>query len=196
MSIKGLPDLYTAHRADQREALTSPIRLEILGLFTAGQPLAVADMAARMGRPPNSVHYHVRLLERVGLLRRFGTGERGAARYGPVARQIALPTPTRGAGRETALRTIASAFRMAERDMESALEEGTFRAEGEDRNFVALRLHARLSARGLARVNRHIDGILEVLAKERVGRRGEANYCSLTLALLPLRGRGKGAEAD
>lgn len=184
---------FLVQRADQRAALTSPIRLEILGLFTGPDPLSVADMAARMARPANAIHYHVRLLARVGLLRKVGTRERGEALYRPVAKRIQLPAPTRGPGRETALRTMGSAFRMAERDMEAALREGGFEREGDGRNFIALRLHTRLTNAGLARVNRHIDAILAVLEKENT-RRAAVNaphHCSLTLALLPLRGRGK-----
>ena len=57
----------TRHRAtrEQREALTSPLRLEILGQFTGPKPLAVRDLAQRMGRTPHSIYYHVHLMTQI-----------------------------------------------------------------------------------------------------------------------------------
>lgn len=194
--MDSLPPLLTAHRAEQRAALASPMRLEILGQFVEGEPMAVAELAERMGRPANAIHYHVRRLVGVGLLKRAGERRRGTRRealYRPAARRIALPTPTRGPGREAALKTLSAALRMTERDFEAALEAGDVVADGPGRTMTAFRLHARLTPAALARVNRHIDAMLEILEREGGRRRlppDAKHHCSLTLALLPLRGRG------
>ena len=41
------------------KACGHPLRLEILGLFTSPEPLAIADMARLMGRPAGSLYHHV-----------------------------------------------------------------------------------------------------------------------------------------
>ncbi len=64
---------------EQRRAVGSPLRLELIGLFTERKPLSVAQIAQGMGRPATAIHYHVRVLEKAGLLRRAGR-KRGARR--------------------------------------------------------------------------------------------------------------------
>ena len=57
---------------EQRRAIASPLRLELIGVFVDHEPLSVAQIAQRMGRPATAIHYHVRLLVKAGLLRRAG----------------------------------------------------------------------------------------------------------------------------
>jgi len=129
---------------DQRTALASPLRLEILGLFTSPEPLAIADMAGLMGRSAGSLYHHVGILEKAGLLQRAGTrpkGKRYEALYLPVASRIEVAVPR---GDDSAVnhivKTLASAFRMAERDLGAALRSGNSLTEGPDRNLFATRI--------------------------------------------------------
>jgi len=83
---------------------------------------------------------------------------------------------------------------MAERDLAAALASGMARTSGPHRNVLAARAHARLGRRTLAEINRHLRALERILSRE--ARRREppadaAEYCSLTIALLPLRGRGR-----
>ena len=134
----------------QHRAIASPLRLEIIGCFAVGHALSVKEIAERMGRPPSAIHYHVRLLVRSGLLVKCGMrsdGRRHAAEYRPVADVIAvLGSPERvdEAGRQTGLKTMAAAFRMAERDMKAALAAPGARRTGHQRNFFGARVHCRL----------------------------------------------------
>ena len=58
---------------DQMEALASPVRhqihlaMEMLGACT------VNELAERMGRVPETLYYHVRRLEQVGILEQVGS---------------------------------------------------------------------------------------------------------------------------
>ena len=93
-----------------------------------------------------------------------------------------------------AIKTVSLAFRMAERDLEAALISGTARATGKHRNTMAGRLHCRTTRSTLTEINQHIRAIEKIF--EREGRRATLppdaeEYISFTLALLPLRGRGK-----
>jgi AcrR family transcriptional regulator len=188
-------DVLTAN-AEQRRALSSPIRLEILGHFTTPEGMSIADIAERMGRSPGSLYYHFGVLEDVGLIKRIGTRpgvKRDEALFEPAASRLQFPVEKDSeASVRQVMKTMVSAFRMTERDLESAIRTGTARQTGKHRNFFATRMHCRINKRTLADINQHLRAIEQII--EREGRRKQlpedANqYCSLTLALLPLRGR-------
>lgn len=186
----------TVSGADQRSALASPLRLEILGLFTQSEPLSIAEMAELMGRSAGSLYHHVNLLENAGLLKRTGTrpkGKRHEALFQPAATRIQIESKSAGQdGSLLVVKTMASAFRMAERDMEAALRTGNCRSEGPDRNMFAARMHLRASPKLLGRINKHLKAIEDLLEAEAIKEpkpSGDDQHLSLTIALLPLRGR-------
>jgi DNA-binding transcriptional ArsR family regulator len=192
MSTNG-PELHTIEGEAQQRAISSPLRLEILGYFAAGRPLSVKEVAERMGRPATAIHYHVRVLAESGLLRKTGErrdGRRREAEYSMVAEAIAVPGYGTGDENDNALalKTTTSAFRMAERDMKAALAAGAARSEGEDRNFAVTRMHLRLSREEMAEVNRRLDALLGAVLESmrRDEQRDDDQFVSLTLALLPL----------
>ena len=186
------PTRHLATR-EQREALTSPLRLEILGQFTGPKPLSVGDLAERMGRTPHSIYYHVHLMTRIGLLREVGRregGGRSEALYEPARDEVALDAADPGAGLAIR-RTMGAAFRMAERDLEAALES----APGDPR-LLGIRGHFRATPRVLQQVRRHLEAALEIVQREarRGAGRKQGPLYSLTLTLLPLRGRNQPEE--
>lgn len=188
-------NVFIATRPAQRRALRSAIRLEILGQFTSSKGLSVADLAERIGLPAASLYYHVQMLVRVGLLQESGSRpglRRPQAVYRPVAPKIGLPAgASSGAKAADAVKTMAAAFRMAERDMTEALRSGLARDRGALRNFHAERVHARLTRTALGKINSHLRAIDRILSGEATRRDAIAadHYCSYTVALLPLRGR-------
>ena len=86
---------------------------------------------------------------------------------------------------------MAAAFRMAERDLEAALES----APGDPR-LLGMRGHFRATPRVLQQVRRHLEAALEIVQREarRGAGRKQGPLYSLTLALLPLRGRNQPEE--
>jgi predicted transcriptional regulator len=190
-------NVHRVDSQDQRDALSSPIRLEILGAFTAPGGLSIADVAQRMGRPASSLYYHFRILEQVGLLLRVGKrprAKRPETLYQPVAPRIEVQAPQAEAGLAPVLKTMASAFRMAERDLEAALRSRTSRTAGRHRDLAAFRVHMRLTRDELAEFNEHLRALERFISRQaaRKNMPPEADrFCSLTLAFLPLRGRGR-----
>ena len=192
------PRTYIARQPAQHRALSSPIRLEILGQFTWPDEMSISEVARRMGRPASSLYYHFGILEKVGLLRRVGERprvKRAEAVFKPVASRIAIPASlgTRSSIRAS-LKAMRSAFRMAERDLEAVLKSGKASLAGQRPSFFAARMHFRITKKTLAEINKHLEAIDKILDRE--GRRKKLppdadQYCSLTLALLPLRGRGQ-----
>lgn len=183
----------------QRGALSSPLRLEVVGLYARADLLSIADMAERMGVRAGSLYHHVSILEEAGILRRAGTrrkGKRDEALFELVEGVMGLGVvPGDEDAKEHARRTLASAFRMAERDFGEALEREDVVTEGPGRNVIATRVHTRVSPRTLARINKHLDAIFDIVTREASGNieaeKEVDQYVSLTLALLPLRGRRK-----
>ncbi len=187
---------------EQRTALASPLRLEILGLFTNFEPMSIADMAGLMGRRAGSLYHHVGILEKTGLLRRTGTrpkGKRYEALFLPAAHRIELEAEQEDAdAMEHVVRTLSTAFRMAERDLKAALRRDDCVVEGRQRNFHATRLHLRASPELLAGINENLRAIEKLVTDDIAARRDagpDDQHLSLTLALLPLKGRGR-AETD
>jgi CO/xanthine dehydrogenase FAD-binding subunit len=139
-------------------------------------------------------------LAQSGLLKKSGErrdGRRREAEYTMVAEAIAAPghgQSSEEAEQTLALKTTASAFRMAERDMKAALAEGTARSEGVDRNFYAIRVHCRLGQEEIAEINRRLDALLGAVlnSMRREETRDDDEFVSLTLALLPLPNRSAG----
>ncbi len=178
----------------QRKALASSLRLEILGQFNGMSPLTVAEIAARMGRPATAVYYHVHRLEEVGLLVQAGTRpgpKRDEILYQPVAEEFDL-TPIRGDDEHVAdaVVSLAAAHRMAVGDLKAALESHEARYEGPDRNLLAFRLHARLTPSQRAQANTLLDELFDIFHVETDQPENSGNeFCSLTVALAPLRGR-------
>ena len=191
------PRIHTVEGDAQRQAISSPLRLEILAHFTAGQPLSVREVAERMGRPATAIHYHVGILTESGLLRKSGErrdGRRREAQYIKVAEAIGIPAEQ--GEHALAVKTTASGFRMAEREMEAALAEDTARREGEDRNFLVTRVHLRLSTDEMTEINRRLDALLGAVLESmrREDQRDDDEFVSLTLALLPLPDRSTGSS--
>lgn len=187
-----LDALGTAATAEQRDALASPLRLEVYGHFSPSDPLSVRELARRMGRSPSSLYYHVHALLEAGLLEEAGERTRGSrtetlyAAAGPAVRLAPDGTPE---GREAILRTMAAGFRMAERDLEAALDAA---GEGGGEPPFATRLHVRATDGELEAVRRHLRAALDLLLRlaDRPAHGPEAgSHYSLTVALLPMRGR-------
>lgn len=177
-------------------ALSSPMRLELLGLFTDPGPLSIADMAARLGRPATSLYHHVQVLEDAGALRRAGTrpkGKRFETLFEPAENRLELSVdPDDGGNAQLAGRTLAAALRMAERDFFAALDRDDIVTDGPHRNLTGLRAHLRLSPEKLAELNERLRAVEEFLQMGAVvddEARPDDLFVSFTFLLAPLRGR-------
>ena len=187
----------------QRTALSSPLRIEILGLFTSGDALSIADMGRQMGRTAGSLYHHVKILEEAGLLRRSGTrprSKRHEALFMPSAARYEMDAaPGEDEAITHAVKAMGSTFRMAERDLEAALRDERTVKDGPARNMYAGRLHMRATPKLLAAVNEHLSAI-EALVQAEIARcpgpTDDAQHMSLTFALLPIKGRGRGASGQ
>jgi len=67
---------YEIENIEQLRAIADVLRLRIIDILQK-QPMTVTQLGEVLGLAPAKVHYHVRELERVGLLRLVETREKG-----------------------------------------------------------------------------------------------------------------------
>jgi DNA-binding transcriptional ArsR family regulator len=85
-----MQERYEIETLEQLRAIADMLRLRIVDLLYE-RPMTVTQLAERLGIAPAKVHYHVRELEKVGLLRLVETREKGGILekyYQPVARSF------------------------------------------------------------------------------------------------------------
>ena len=87
-----LPEMYSISSLDQMRAIADDLRIRIFDRLTR-QPMTVTQLGDALGVAPAKAHYHVRELERVGLVKLVETREKSGILekyYRAVARDIAV----------------------------------------------------------------------------------------------------------
>lgn len=178
----------------QFEALTSPVRGEILDLVELLGPLSIAELARCMGRKPDSLYYHVRKLVAVGLL--VEGEKRKARRQEEVVDELPgdsvslhyEPSETHLVG--AVVKSIAGMLRLAERNFRQAYEKGLVRVIGKRRNTTHARVLGWFSDEEVVELQEKVDALVgEFRATARRRRAGSRLY-ALTSILVPLEQKG------
>jgi DNA-binding transcriptional ArsR family regulator len=85
-------DVYRLETPEQALALLNPMRADILRLLA--EPASASEVGRRMGEAPQKINYHLKSLEKVGLVRRDGTRQVKnlvEVLYRAVARTFVIP---------------------------------------------------------------------------------------------------------
>ncbi|MEO6888377.1 MAG: winged helix-turn-helix domain-containing protein [Ktedonobacteraceae bacterium] len=85
-----MKESYEIETIEQLRALADMLRVRILDLLRE-RPMTVTQVGEALHESPAKIHYHVRELERVGLLLLVGTREKGGILekyYQPIAREL------------------------------------------------------------------------------------------------------------
>ncbi len=159
-------------------------------------------MATMVGRKAASLYHHIAILEEAGFLERAGTrpkGKRFEALFRLTADRFEVdPRGDEGAV-DQAVKAMGTAFRMTERDLAAALVDDRCETEGPERNLFAARLHLRASPRLLAAINKHLQAIETLIEREAAKAPRPTprdQHLSLTLALLPIKGRNTAPASE
>lgn len=172
----------------QIEALGSPARQEIVDGLQALGPCSIALLAESLGRAPDSLYYHVRKLERVGLVVQRGTqgaGVREEALYDTPGRMVIDHEPGTARERRRLAGLVSSALRMSGRELGAALDSGrAVYRRGARRNAWGARVKAWLTPTELAAARAHLEALSQLFA--RAHKRPGAALHSLTFVLAPL----------
>lgn len=183
----------TLHVRDIRQirSLASPRRQLVLDTLEAVGPCSVAELARAVGVPSDRLYYHLRALERVGLVRagrrvRGGgrpgveyaaAGQRSVVHYDPDDPvNVAAVTAAAGGMTRAALREFREAF------------GGKPVVSGPRRNLWAARRVAWLEPSELVAVNRALSRVFAQFERKRPRRPGARPH-AITIVLAPLLGR-------
>jgi DNA-binding transcriptional ArsR family regulator len=175
-------------------AIASPVRRDILDTVAALGALSVADLARRLGRPADRLYYHVRLLERVGLLGRspsVAASGRDEDLFDVPARPIYIQYELGNARHRSAMRAMVGALlRQASTEFTAAYVPGEAVVNGPERDLWAGRVTGVLDRSARRRVVELVDELVAIF--QSAGRRstGGPAMHQLTFVLSPAR-RGK-----
>jgi len=104
---------YEIENIEQLRAIADMLRLRIFEMLQ-NKPMTVTQLGEELGEAPAKVHYHVRELERVGLLRLVETREKGGILekyYQPIAREISVEKSLLSAPPAEALAMVGTIWR-------------------------------------------------------------------------------------
>ncbi len=169
----------------QLRALASPVRQEIVDALETAGPCPIAELARHLGRAPDALYFHVRLLVRAGLVvegERRQVGRHAFATYDVVARPMNIDRDA--AARADVRRVTGGILRLALRDAVRGLEHEDAAFTGPRRNHWVARAQGWLDEAGLAELNRRLDQVLQLLRDHRhaPGRRAIAVAFAMTPA--------------
>lgn len=186
----------------QIRELISPVRVEILDAMAAIAPCSIGALAEELGRPADSLYYHVRKLLGCGLLVEAEGEERGArgeAVYDVPARRMYLEHDDGDAERMRLIADASSAMlRLSDRNLRATLLSGESTGQGDARRAWAGRSRAWLTSAELESVNGLVEQISEIYfgAEKREGT--ELHSFSFAMSPLPVgrRRRREGREDE
>jgi len=170
--------------------LVSAARIEIVEALQMHGASTVAELAHQVGRAPDALYHHLRLLRRDGIVERHGSrrsGGRAAAVYRLSAEAIRADLDARSSPsfRRAWAAAAAAVLRTAEREVKNAAEEGRGRSSGKHATLHVRRTKVWLTRSDLARVNEHVDALQDLLREHARHPTGATPY-SWTTAFAPL----------
>lgn len=172
---------------EQRKALVSTARLEIVEALLHSEPRTVAALGAQLNRAPDSLYYHLKLLVKVGLLvesRAEGVAGRGEAVYRAAAGGFhSRCDPEDRESVETECAALGAMLRLTERTYGRALQDPKLRTHGKRRDLEARRTRVHLDAKARAELNRRVDELFDFLREHANSTKGRAT--SVTLVHCP-----------
>ena len=94
-----MQDTLTIDRPEQLKALGHPLRLRVLEeLGAKTEPLTNRELAQRLGVDPGHLHFHVRMLQKAGLIELADGGRRREKPYRSAAKAIRVAPELTSAG--------------------------------------------------------------------------------------------------
>lgn len=157
--------------ARQIRLLGSPLRQALIDTIVSSGPCSVENLSRALGRPMDRLYYHLRLLEKAGLVIarnvRPGVGRRDTE-FDVPGRPMRLQYDLRNTANKRALtEVVRSIWRATQADFAFGLDHPHAVVSGSGRNLWAAREQGRLSARDLAAVNQHLQDILRIIRNAR-----------------------------
>lgn len=167
--------------------LKAAARQEILDVLAGMGTVSISELAEVLDRPADSLYYHIRLLQKAGLVHAAGTRGSGVneeALYCTVASDLRLSyEPGAKGNAKSVVPIVDSMLRLTSRDFQSAFEQEETEVDGTHRELWATRTTGWLTKDQVAEVNRHIQALLRTTAESSSA---EGRLYALTMVLTPL----------
>ena len=176
----------------QVRAVASPVRAAVVDALEVMAPATIVQLARAIGYPPDGIYYHVRMLERIGLvIRAAPEPDTGAARFDlpghPATLRYRLDDGRQG---RAMAKVVGTMVRCAERSFRRAFAPNRATVEGPQRNLRAGRRTAWLTAAELRRLNRYLERIHALFGRGRPQRSGSRLH-EFTYVLAPFVRKGR-----
>ena len=151
--------------------------------------VSVAELAAALGKPADSLYYHLRILQKAGLVVEDGSRQEAGHSerlYRAVASDLRLAyTPGLKGNAEAVTPIVDSMLRLTSRDFKAAFENGTTVVEGPQRELWAARTTGWLTEQQVEELNRHLASMMQITVSS-PPRDGVERLYALTMVLTPL----------
>jgi predicted ArsR family transcriptional regulator len=180
---------YVVQSRKQIAVLKAAARQVLLNVLSSMRTVSIADLATALGKPADSLYYHVRILQKVGLVLEDGTRElagRNERLYRAVASDLRLTYNPGPKGNAEAITPIVdSMLRLTSRDFEAAFTNPSTVVEGRQRQLWAARTTGWLTDQQVAELNQHIAALRRTTVSSPPRDEGDKLY-ALTIVLTPL----------
>lgn len=177
---------YSIRRPEQLAALKSARRQEIVDVLAEMGRASIVEVAAALGRRPDALYFHVRALQKAGLVRQAGYRYRGArkeALFETVASELRIRYDLgRASNRRALAAVVQSMLRLGIRDYRRALSLPDVAVSGTRRELWAARKTGRLLPHQLPAANRALERFVRAVSRPR----GRGRLYAVTILLTPI----------
>jgi DNA-binding transcriptional ArsR family regulator len=182
---------FVVQTKKQFAALASSARQEIVDVLSQMGTVSVGELAATLGRPADSLYYHLRVLKQAGLVLRAGYRGEGVHKtelIRTVAPEIQLQYKLGRSGNGREINAIVgSMLRLGIRDFHRAFQSGNARVSGSGRELWAMRKTGWLTSEDVVSLNSSIRNLAKAASKPL----GRGRLYGITVLLTPLDHRSR-----
>ena len=162
------PELLLGSTAGLR-ALAAGTRQEIVDVLTSSGPVTVAQLGRLLGRRPDALYFHLRVLEHAELVVRREPDAGGGRAAAVFAVPATIRLDYRGGSRCELARVVRHALRLSQREFEQECLSQRPVGSERRRRLCGGRVMGWVTPRELERVNELLRELREVLSNGRPG---------------------------
>lgn len=186
---------YILESLSQLQAISSPIKQEIIDVIQSRGPSSISDIAEELGRPADGLYYHVKALLKEHLLIEVGASKKAGQR------KKRYDTSRSGSLMEAGYdqsdpdkimamnQIVSSMLKIAMKDYSAGINSTAAVVEGEGRNLSACRIKGRLTDGEVRKVNRLLAELFSVFSHQK--KDSSENLYSIAWVLAPIEAKPK-----
>ncbi|MCZ6837106.1 MAG: helix-turn-helix domain-containing protein [Planctomycetota bacterium] len=181
-----LKNVYRVRTPEQLRILAAPMRNAIFEAMCDLAPCTLAALSEHLDKSSESLHYHIKLLEKIGVVKAVGLEESGGRKrviYDLPSKLLKLDPPRRSKAFQAAKADGASAWlRLMDQQLRKAIEAERELAPSKEKRTIRIeREVVSLSPSDLTRLNALLDQIHVLCGKADVV--GKEHRIALTFAM-------------